>query len=143
MTSLEQNRKVHLARRLMRLFAPDFRIVALSDLPAKASALDLQKKTIEVSEECEVPEALAAILFAVGHLKARAQGLFTKHFGVGIASVDELICEGVQADLFASDWAYTQLVEVFRVEDASKLLEVLVWDEATWRNYYGANYTSS
>lgn len=143
MTSLEQNRKVHLARRLMRLFAPDFRIVALSELPPKASALDLARRTIEISEECTVSEALAAILFSVGHLKARALGLYARHFAVDTGSVDELVNEGVQADSFAADWAYTQLVEVFRIEEADKLLELLVWDEATWRNYYEANYTGS
>lgn len=141
MTSLEQNRKVHLARRLMRLFAPDFRIVALSDLPEKASVLDLSRKTIEISEECSVTEALAAILFSVGHLKARSQGLYTRHFGLKNASLDDLITEGVQADSFAARWAYTQLVEVFHVDDASRLLQVLVWDEATWRNYYSSDST--
>lgn len=141
--SLEQNQYFHLARRISRVFAPDYRIFATDRLEAGECVVDHQHKTIEVSEYSPFLDAAAGILFQTGHLRLRHRPEFAEHFGsINDTSekrlISKLIKQGLQADELAQDWARKVFVASFPVskDTADKKIAEFVWSYAEWETYY-------
>ena len=143
--SVEHSNNFHMARRILKIVAPDFRVFATEALRPNESVLDLAKKTIEVPDFQDEMQTVALILFQIGHLRLKDYDFlnFKEHFGriedVGEARViARLSRQGAGADRFAADWAIAVLKNVFAMEEskAKTLVEPQVWDETRWREYY-------
>jgi hypothetical protein len=143
--SVEHSNNFHMARRIVKVIAPDFRVFATEDLAPGCSVLDLEKKTIEVPDFQNEIETVALILFQAGHLRLKvtqAPG-FEEHFGTlndigNKRLVSRLSRQGATADQYAAEWAMDVLKGIFGVSEtrAKALIEPQVWDEAEWREYY-------
>jgi len=146
--SVEHSNNFHMARRIVKVIAPDFRVFATEDLEPGHAVLDLQKKTIEVPDFQNEIETVALILFQAGHLRLKTTEApdFEEHFGnisdIGSKRlVSRLSRQGASADQFAAEWAIDVLKGVFSVSEteAKTLIEPQIWDEADWREYYSQN----
>jgi hypothetical protein len=144
--SIEHTNSFHLARRIAKLVAPDFRVFATPDIKAKDVVLDIQRKTIEVGEGATPFDAAGAILFSAGHVLLYKDGRYPTHFGrvseVSVSSDSALISilsrQGAAADRAAATWALGIFVSNWNVsiERATSILEAYAWDVKDWENYY-------
>lgn len=141
--SIEHSTKFHMARRISKTVAPEFRILARSDFSRQESCLDLEEKTIEVSESAPPFEAVGAILFHLGHLRLREDKRFANHFGSFTTQsekelIKKLVREGVMADHLAVEWALEVFLNNFGVspERAKAILTSQMWSEVDWEAYY-------
>jgi hypothetical protein len=146
--SIEQSNEIHLVRRILRAIAPEFRLLASSNLQAGESVLDAEAKTIEVGEATPIMEAVAAMLFQIGHLCLRNDPEFELLFGVGVAQwkfteaelIDTLADLGQRADSNAARWAGEVLQDYWPVTStrAKELMERQCWGRTEWREYFSA-----
>jgi hypothetical protein len=144
--SIEHSNNFHLARRIAKVIAPDYRVFATEDLSPGHSVLDLQKKTIEVAESKSELQTVSMILFQLGHIRLKGHSEFAEHFGnfgdFGNLNkkrlVAKLIKQGAKVDLLAADWAFEVLRGVFAVDSklAKELIYSQVWDEEEWKDYF-------
>lgn len=142
--SIEQGVHFHLARRFVKLIAPEFRALASPDLEQDACILDLTQRTIEVSESASELHAVGAILFQLGHLRLRERLELSEHFGripPGLTErqlLGRLAKQGAIADELAVDWALSVFSANWPVseEDARAIVSRYAWDRKTWRRYY-------
>ena len=144
--SVEHSHNFHMARRIVKVIAPDYRVFATEDLEPGNSVLDLSKKTIEVPDFQDEVQTVALILFQAGHLRLKDLPGFEEHFGniedIGSKRlVSRLAKQGAAADRLAADWAIEVLVGVFNVSNvhANDILNGQVWDEDEWREYFAPN----
>ncbi len=132
--SLERSSQFHQVRRILKTVAPDFRILANPELNAGFSALDLKKKTIEISESEEiVDDAVSSLLFQIGH------AIWHKHNSVNLnQNADQLAAENFLIDQFALDWGTKVLTMFFgfRYDKAHNCMTRLVWSEEDWVFYF-------
>jgi hypothetical protein len=132
--SLERSPQFHQVRRILKTVAPDFRILANPGLDQGFSALDLLKKTIEISEsEEEAKQAIPSLLFQIGH------AIWHRHNGVNVKlTTEELASQNASIDQFAFDWATKALVMYFcfELDDARKRMTQLVWSHEDWVFYF-------
>lgn len=140
--SVEHSNNFHMARRIAKVIAPDFRVFATEELPSGHAVLDLQKKTIEVPESQNDIETVALIVFQLGHLRLSQHEEFAEHFGniedIGAKRlISRLAKQGAKADQMAASWAVEVLQGVFAVRqsEAESLIFAQVWDEGEWRDY--------
>lgn len=141
--SIEQGHHFHLARRFVKLIAPEFRVFATDQLETDQCVLDLKAKTIEVSEDSSELQAVAGILFQLGHIRLRERKELSEHFGhikdIGEARlVSRLVKQGVVADKLASDWAYNVFISNWSVDEkvAKSMVSRYVWKDTDWQSYY-------
>ena len=132
MRSIEQLKSINIARRLLRLWAPEYRIVALEGLERAVSALDRIKKTIEVSELSSEAEALAAVLFWVGSLKYPQP-----EYNLDMSSY---CLEHAEADRQAANWSMRMLILLFGFEPeaAEELISPLIWGERDYLEHFSS-----
>jgi len=148
--SLEHSPKFHMVRRIAKVIAPDFRILARSDFHRQQSCLDLHEKTIEVSETASEFEMVGYVLFHLGHLRLMGQKKFESHFG-SIQDQDEkalvakLSKQGTDADHKAYQWAIDVFMGNFNVspERAHAIISGQIWNESEWTEYYLAQNADS
>jgi len=141
--SIEMGQDFHLARRLTKAIAPDFRVFATESLEEGQCVLDLTKKTIEVGEGTNSLQAAAAILLQAGHLRLRDRTELSEHFGHIDQSIGEkrilkrLAEQGALADKLASGWAIEALTSFWSMEPskAEALLSAYVWNDTEWKSY--------
>jgi len=146
MASIEQSGTFHLARRIAKTVAPEFRIFATDQLKPGEIVLDLRRKTIEICETCDEMQAVAGVLFQLGHVRlmGRDGTDLEAHFGKISPTADEtflvkdIIKQGIIADKLASEWATSVLSNTWNmdVSAAASLIDEYVWTEADWRSYY-------
>jgi hypothetical protein len=144
--SLEHSKHFHLARRIARIVAPDFRVFTTEAIKEKEYVLDLKSKTIEIGEKTRDFEAVGAILFCVGQLRIKKSGQYPEHFGnlSLISSQDEaliigiLSAQGEKVDRLASAWALEVFVSNWNVsvERAASIFESLTWNASEWDEFY-------
>jgi hypothetical protein len=140
---LEQSAKLHLARRVLRVVAPEFRLFVNSDLQPGQCVLDLQKRTVEVGENEDELEAVASVLFNTGHLILANNPDFAEHAG-DIGDVNEnrlvtrLVSQGIKADQMAVAWAAPVLAKNWNLSEleANELLSSFSWSKNEWLHYY-------
>jgi hypothetical protein len=144
--SIEQLPAFHMVRRILKAVAPDFRLLANPQLEPGVSALDVSQKTVEISEDTEIFQAVAALLFQIGHLVLLKDQKYDLLFGRGFSSwvgsegalVDRLSDLGVDADIFASNWALMVLISYWPLSDkkAKQLLSPYAWHKKDWTQYF-------
>lgn len=141
--SVEHSNNFHMARRIVKAIAPDFRVFATEDLAPGHSVLDLTRKTIEVPDFQDEIQTVALILFQVGHIRLKNTSGLDEHFGnledIGTKRlISRLAKQGASADRLAADWAIEVLVGVFNVTEAraKAIIEPQVWDEEEWRDHF-------
>ncbi len=142
-SSIEQSAPFNMARRLVRLVAPDFRVFATEELQQGEVILDLRKKTIEVAEGTPDLEAVAHILFQAGHLRLRSRRDLAEHFGKiqdtpETTLISALSQQGTKADRLAYRWAFRVLCGYWNVspDHARRLISPYVWGNSEWEEYY-------
>jgi hypothetical protein len=132
--SLERSSQFHQVRRILKTVAPDFRILANPGLNAGFSALDLKKKTIEISESEEImDDAVSSLLFQIGH------AIWHKHNCINLnQDANQLAAENALIDQFALDWGVKVLTTFFnfRYDQAHKSMTRLVWSQEDWVFYF-------
>lgn len=146
--SLEQTHSMHRARRILKALAPDFHFVATNRLEAEECVLDLNGKTIEIAEVTPMDQAVAAVLFNIGHIYVRAthpkyrlfygsQELHAWH-GREPKLIRKLARLGVITDKLAAQWALEAYVAYWPIqEDAARsLVARYVWPYNAWLNYF-------
>lgn len=144
--SIEQHQDFHIARRVLRSIAPEYRLVATPIIAKGAFALDHVKKTLEVAEGTAVEEAVAKILFLMGHVVLQDNPIFLplsgKNFHRYIGREPELISAlaelGAQADFLAAQWSLQMFLAFWDIptEKAQLLIESLRWSEEEWLQYF-------
>lgn len=143
MKSLEHSPKFHLARRIAKIVAPEFRVFATEQLEKNTAVLDLDRKTIEVSERSWEFEAVGGILFQLGHIRQLGDRKLSEHFGK-FKTHDEkklikrLIRQGLAADKAAAEWAIEILIANWSImpERAHAVIESYIWSTDDWQSYY-------
>lgn len=141
--SVEHSNNFHMARRIVKIIAPDFRVFATEDLQEGHAVLDLTKKTIEVPESRDEISTVALILFQLGHLRLKGLEEFDEHLG-NIKDIGEkrliakLSKQAAKADKLSAEWAVQVLKGVFDVapNQALSLVEDQIWDEDEWKSYF-------
>lgn len=145
MATLEHSNRFHMAKRIIRLIAPDFHLFSTKEIPAGSSALDLRKKTIEVGETSDEILAVACVMFQLGHLRLRDRSKFKEHSGNFKEELedrktllDKLSKQGADADKLAAQWATKALQRVWYVPEGKSedILESMIWSKSEWLNYY-------
>ena len=141
--SIEHSPKFHMVRRIATVIAPDFRILARQELSNKDTVLDMNLKTIEVSEKATEFEMVGAVLFQLGHLRLRSNKKYAEHFGnLVLGDCETLIVRlvglGVKADGEAFIWAKNIFINNFNVDDlrAEAILRNHCWNKEEWLEYY-------
>lgn len=147
--SIEQRQDFHVVRRLLKVIAPEYRLLASSELSPGDSVIDVKRRTIEVGESTDIMQAVGSLLFQIGHLiLRRTHPDFDIFFGHGLEQykdredelIDKLSGLGVQADRFASFWAK----EIFKAywpikEDrADEIIDDYCWNRDQWKEYWAA-----
>lgn len=142
--SIEHSNNFHLARRIAKVIAPEFRVFATENLEPGQAVLDLKYKTVEVGESKNEISTVAAILFQVGHLRLKDVPELAEHAG-NITNcsgdkrlINKLSKQGATADELAAEWAIEVLCGVYAVEakSARDLISSYTWDEDEWKSYY-------
>jgi hypothetical protein len=131
--SLERNPQFHQIRRIIRTVVPDYRILANPQLGSGYSAVDLMKKTIEVSEGDDITSVIPLILFQVGH------AIWHSHNKMDATlPLKDLARQNVDIDEFAASWATQVLHSCFdqKFNDASDQIKPLVWSYDDWAFYF-------
>lgn len=143
--SIEHSPKFHMIRRIAKVIAPDFRILARSDFERQESCLDLKEKTIEVSEKATPFEAVGIALFHLGHLRLKSQKRFSDHFGDFKSDnaeeiVKRLSRQGAMADRYAAEWALSVFVGNFNVDQAraESIISAQIWSEEDYEDYFAS-----
>ena len=141
--SVEHSNNFHMARRIVKIIAPDFRVFATEDLQEGHAVLDLTKKTIEVPDSRDEIKTVALILFQLGHLRLKGVEEFNEHLGnindIGEKRlISKLSKQAAKADKISAAWAVQVLKGVFDVapNKAKILIEEQIWDEEEWRAYF-------
>jgi len=146
--SLEQLQSVHQVRRILKAAFPEFRIIAVDSLGAGFCCLDLKKKTIEISEETPEPQAIAALLFNVGHLHVmknhRKWRLFygSKEIFNWKNRESKLVKKmsrlGVLTDRAACEWAIEAYLAGWTIADdlADSLVGRYSWNYNAWLHFF-------
>lgn len=141
--SVEHSNNFHMARRIVKAIAPDFRVFATEELEPGHSVLDLVNKTIEVPDFQDEIHTVALILFQVGHVRLKNTAGLEEHFGniedIGSKRlISRLVKQGANADRLAADWAVEVLTGVFNVTEAraKAIIEPQVWNEEEWRDHF-------
>jgi hypothetical protein len=146
--SIEQNSQFHLARRMAKVVAPQFRVFSTEQLKPGECVLDLKRRTIEIGEGTAENQAIGAVLFQIGHLRLRNDPELQVHAGnfEGFADQDYkkalqlAIQQGKLADEKAAKWAIERMVSNWNVEapEAHAIVNSYVWSDSEWVNYYGS-----
>lgn len=145
--SIEQQQDFHVVRRLLRVIAPDFRLLASSELSPGDSVIDVRRRTIEVGETTEIMQAVGSLLFQIGHLMLRHNHPdFDIFFGRGLEKyrgredelIDKLSGLGVSADRFAYRWATEIFKSYWPVQEnkADEIINRYCWNREQWREYW-------
>jgi len=144
--SIEQHQDFHVARRVLRALAPEYRLLATPGIAAGHFAMDQTRKTLEVAEGTPVNEAVAKLLFLMGHIVLVDHATFAPLYGKGLerykGKEDELISAlaelGEQADVTASRWAHRVFLMFWDIssENAEELLEQCKWSRQEWKKYF-------
>lgn len=145
--SIEQQQDFHVVRRILRVIAPDFRLLASADLDPGISVIDVQRHTIEVGETTEIMQAVGSMLFQIGHLMLRHNHPdFDIFFGRDLEQyegredelVDKLSGLGVDADRFAYRWA-TEIFKAYwpiQEKKADEIVGQYCWNRDQWKEYW-------
>jgi hypothetical protein len=145
--SIEQRQDFHVVRRLLKVIAPDFRLLASTALAPGDSVVDVRRRTIEVGESTEIMQAVGSLLFQIGHLILHNThpdfGIF---FGRGLDQyegkedelVDKLSELGVEADRFASFWAKEIFKSYWPIkeEKVDEIIDDYCMDREQWKKYW-------
>lgn len=144
--SIEQHQEFHIVRRILRSFAPEYRLLATSNLKIGDYVLDSNRKTIEVAEGTDIHEAVAKMLFLMGHVSLETNPVFAplfgkhlhNHKGKEVELVTALAELGSQADLIAAQWAtkvFTSFWEISE-KDAHDLVDGCRMAQEEWHQYF-------
>jgi hypothetical protein len=132
-----------MVRRIAKVIAPEFRVLARSDFDRTQSCLDLKEKTIEVGESSTEFDMVGAVLFQLGHLRLLSNPEYKDHFGKFSTERETVLLkklseQGSQADKIAADWAFEIFMANFNVEPerAKAIVYGHVWSEHQWNEYY-------
>ena len=144
--SIEQLQDFHQIRRILWVVAPEYVVLANEALHPGEIVLDVGTKHLEVGEGTDINEAVAALLFQIGHLKLRNLpecGLFFGHgvrgwVGHEVKLINRLAHIGQKVDAFAADWAKKSFRAFFpdRESGVDNLIDSYVWKKAEWRKYF-------
>jgi hypothetical protein len=104
----------------------------------------MKHKTVEVGEETPVIEAVAALLFQIGHLVAKKQKRFAVLFGEGIRSwkeseealLNRLAHDGHLVDRLASAWAQIVFRQYWDTPEGEDLIRRHIWTTREWNEYF-------
>lgn len=132
--SLERSLQFHQVRRILKTVAPDYRILANPGLNQGFSAIDLSKKTIEISEsEGTIETAVPSLLFQIGHAIWHRHNGFEENL-----SKEDYSHQNEMIDQFASEWATKVLTMYFHFDSdkARKQVTQLVWSYKDWVFYF-------
>jgi hypothetical protein len=146
--SIEQLGDFHLVRRVLKTVAPEYRLLASSDLEAGESVLDVDRKTVEVGEATPMLEAVAAMLFNIGHLRHRDTQKFSLLFGKGVSAwqhtedklINALAHAGMVVDRLSAAWAEIVFCQYWNVEptQARTMIQRYVWSQSDWKQYFSS-----
>ncbi len=144
--ALEQLPQFHLAKRIAKIVAPQYRLLSTPYLQKEMYALDSKKKTIEVSEQSDISTAVSQILFSLGHVLLEGESQFDLLFGKGLSgydaskAVEDLSSLGERADSIAFEWAKSAMMAYFNYseKDASQALSSCLWSNQDWKEYFSA-----
>lgn len=138
-----------MVRRILRVIAPEYRIMANSGLEAYQSALDLKKKTVEVGENTPIFDGVAILLFQIGHLILADRPEFGYFFGKNIAKwkysektlVNKIIALGMMADQIAFEWASEVMAQYWpmALNETQQLVQRNIWTKDEWTQYFNVN----
>jgi hypothetical protein len=144
--SIEQHQDFHIVRRIIRSFAPEYRLLATANLKPGEYVLDSARKTIEVAEGTEIHEAVAKMLFLMGHIALEDTPLFAPLFGKHLVNhkgkeadlVLALAELGCQADLLAAQSAIKILTSFWDIplDEAHQLVDGCRMAQEEWRQYF-------
>lgn len=147
--SIEQFQHFHQVRRILKAVAPEYRLIADTNLEPGQTVLDVRThyKTLAIGEETEIMTAVATLLFQVGHLLLLKDPAFALLFGQNmhdwtateIELVDHLADLGCRADLAAGKWAVHILQSYWPVKSpdaATRLIDPLLWSREEWVEYF-------
>lgn len=116
--SIEHSLVFNTAKRVLRFVAPEFRVIARSDIPGNVSRLDLRLKILEVPEG-QAFRAAGMIVFNAGLLRLKDDPRFKSVFGRIDASlpdakvIEKTAREHAEADEEAYRWALGAMATYF------------------------------
>lgn len=143
--SIEQHQDFHQVRRILKVVAPGFRILANEGLEENQAVCDVYNKTIEVGEKTEITQAVGALLFQIGHLLLRHHPDYSLFFGQGLSQykekekelIEKLSELGVKADQSASRWANEIFQAYWPAKDCGpQLIDRYKWSKQEWKEYF-------
>lgn len=144
--SIEQSNDFHVVRRLCKALAPEYRLLANSELKAGESILDVARKTVEVAENDDLLQALASLFFQIGHIILVPEPTLALFYGRGLGRyqgtdemlINDLVKQGARADRIAAEWALKVFPSYFHIpkEQAHERINAMCWDEVQWREYF-------
>lgn len=141
--SIEHSEHFQMARRIGKIIAPDFRIMSTEALESGASCIDLTAKTIEVSENTRIFEAVGAILFSLGQLKYRNDPRFGESFGRVKDLNEERLIEtlskqSAQLDTLAQEWSINVFSENWTLSSdrISSIISAQIKTYSEWKEYF-------
>lgn len=144
--SIEQHQEFHVARRILRSLAPEYRLLATENLKSGDYLLDSRLKTIEIAEKTEIIEAIAKLLFLMGHVSLEKEPVFAPLFGKNISEykgkenelITALVELGLEADKIAASWAVNVFCSFWDIShsEAKTLIESCLMTEDEWRKYF-------
>ena len=145
--SIEQQQDFHVVRRLLKVIAPDFRLLASEAVEPGDSVIDVKRRTIEVGENTEIFQAVGSLLFQMGHLMLRHNHpdfdiFFGQDLDKWIGREDDLIEKlsglGVEADRFASRWAKTVFIAYWPIDEmkVDEIIDQYTMNRDQWKEYW-------
>jgi hypothetical protein len=114
--SIEQRDDFIVLRRLLKGVAADYVLYTTSALPASHSSLDVDKKIISISENTDIPTAIASALFQIGRLSS--------HLNPREESAD-VATAMYRADKAAAKWAFNSYMLFWSEADAGEIREII------------------
>ncbi len=149
--SIEQTNDFHIVKRMVRTISPEYRVLASPRIPAGSCVMDAIQKTIELGESQDIPEAIAVLLFQVGHLRMSKDPRYAMFYGSGKpgkrirdwkgtpeALIKKLATMGIKTDRAAAAWAavtfsayWPHLPDIY-----DDLASRYCWDRHQWRKYF-------
>jgi hypothetical protein len=121
--SLEQQSEFVIIRRILRAVCPEYVIYTKSGILPGTSVLDNERKTIVISDDTDVPVAIAAALFQIGKLRIRLK------IPGGDQHSEEFLRDMARAlhrhDKSAAAWAFTSYLAFWPSSDPESIQKIL------------------
>ena len=145
--NIEESADFHHIRRILKNIAPQFRIITKDDLCPDEFVLDVQKKTIEISDLSDASlDTVTKVLFHMAHLRLKDDFKYSLFFGKGFDSwkgheedlIDMLAELGAEVDSKSAKWASSalQLFWGATEEQIEKLIAKYQWNKTEWFDYF-------